>query len=133
MNKSNSPDPALKGKKGGNCNRTDCQKPHALFYNPYTYAWYCEECAKVLNKVFASQGSIMLKRCHIPLDYIEELWDQLQNIPVDENAEYIEEPFLMFLDGTDKEYIWHKFDKWLTYHDKNMTEYLLHGQYRKAS
>jgi len=41
----------LKGKKHGNCNRTDCQKENsAVWYNHGTSKWYCEECAKWLNE-----------------------------------------------------------------------------------
>jgi len=35
---------ALKGKHGGNCNRTDCQRPGAFFRNCGSYAYYCLEC-----------------------------------------------------------------------------------------
>lgn len=42
-------DPALKGKEGGNCNRTTCQQPHALYFNVGTNAYYCYECAKDIN------------------------------------------------------------------------------------
>lgn len=55
----------LKGVKGGNCNRTACQMPHADWYNPYTYAYYCRCCAKELNRVWEGQP-VMTKRCHIP-------------------------------------------------------------------
>jgi hypothetical protein len=61
----NKPDPALKGKQGGNCNRTACQAPGATYYNPYTYAYYCPACARMLNDVWQYQPS-MTKRCHIP-------------------------------------------------------------------
>lgn len=46
---SHEPDPKLKGKKDCNCNRTDCQKPKAEWYNHSTRKWYCEECANWLN------------------------------------------------------------------------------------
>ena len=39
----------LKGKKNGNCNRTDCQKPGATWYNHSTRMWYCGDCALWLN------------------------------------------------------------------------------------
>jgi len=41
----NTPDPKLKGISGGNCNRTACQKPNAIWYNEGTYAYYCRNCA----------------------------------------------------------------------------------------
>lgn len=44
------PDPALKGKKGGNCNRTCCQQPGATWYNHSTQAHYCHACAMLLNR-----------------------------------------------------------------------------------
>jgi hypothetical protein len=43
------PDPALKGKKNGNCNRTSCQKPGATWFNHSTRAFYCQPCAFLLN------------------------------------------------------------------------------------
>ncbi len=37
----NKPD---KGKEGGSCNRSSCQKGPALYYNHGSYSWYCHEC-----------------------------------------------------------------------------------------
>ncbi|AAQ64176.1 hypothetical protein KVP40.0105 [Vibrio phage KVP40] len=34
-----------KGKKGGDCNVTQCQKPGASSYNTAMRAYYCESCA----------------------------------------------------------------------------------------
>ena len=34
-----------KGKKGGDCNVTQCQKPGASSYNPAMRAYYCRSCA----------------------------------------------------------------------------------------
>jgi len=39
----------LKGKKGGDCNRTQCQKPGASSWNRGSRSWYCESCADLLN------------------------------------------------------------------------------------
>lgn len=41
----------LKGKKGGHCNLTACQKPGAYYYNHGSMAYYCESCAHMLNRV----------------------------------------------------------------------------------
>ena len=41
--------PALKGKKNGNCNRTACQAPGAVFYNKGTRAYYCRRCAEMIQ------------------------------------------------------------------------------------
>ncbi len=35
-----------KGKKGGDCNVTQCQKPDASSYNTAMRAYYCESCAQ---------------------------------------------------------------------------------------
>lgn len=35
-----------KGKKGGDCNVTQCQKPGASSYNTAMRAYYCEDCAQ---------------------------------------------------------------------------------------
>lgn len=43
-------DPALKGKKGGNCNRQACQQPYAIFYNHGTSCFYCASCTLMLNR-----------------------------------------------------------------------------------
>jgi hypothetical protein len=43
-------DPKLKGKLRGNCNRTSCQKPNAVFYNSSTQAHYCHSCARLINE-----------------------------------------------------------------------------------
>ena len=45
------PDPALKGVKGKNCNRTACQKPNAIWYHHDTHKYYCTSCARELNRV----------------------------------------------------------------------------------
>jgi hypothetical protein len=44
------PDPALKGKKDGNCNRQACQQPGATYFNVGTDAYYCESCARRINR-----------------------------------------------------------------------------------
>jgi hypothetical protein len=40
----------LKGKKGGDCNRTQCQAPGASSWNTGSLSWYCHECAVMLNE-----------------------------------------------------------------------------------
>ena len=40
-----------KGAKNGNCNRTACQKPGAVYYNHSTQKYYCPVCAHMLNEV----------------------------------------------------------------------------------
>lgn len=42
-----------KGEKGGNCNRTACQKPISedrQYYNTSTHAWYCTRCALMIQR-----------------------------------------------------------------------------------
>lgn len=41
---------ALKGKLHGNCNRTDCQRPGAEYYNHSTKKYYCAACASTINR-----------------------------------------------------------------------------------
>lgn len=41
---------------------------------------------------------------------LEALWEQLADVPVDPDTEKLEEPYLHFPVGTDKEDIWHWFD-----------------------
>lgn len=44
------PDPALKGVRDGNCNRTACQAPGATGWHTGTQAWYCPECTREINR-----------------------------------------------------------------------------------
>lgn len=54
---------------------------------------------------------------------LEELWVQLGDVPMDPDTEKIEEDFLHFPHGTDREDIWHWFDE---RHSKGVA-YLLYG------
>jgi hypothetical protein len=38
-----------KGRKGGDCNRAQCQKTGASSWNNGSLSWYCAACAKMLN------------------------------------------------------------------------------------
>ena len=42
---------------------------------------------------------------------LEKLWKQFEDLPIDPDTEKIEEPFLSFPAGTDREDIWHWFDE----------------------
>lgn len=42
-------DKADKGKFGGSCNRSHCQKPGADWYNFGSLSYYCSECAHELS------------------------------------------------------------------------------------
>lgn len=52
-------DPALKGVKGGNCNRQACQRPNAHWYNSGTNKYYCEDCALLINWHPAPDGTYL--------------------------------------------------------------------------
>lgn len=54
---------------------------------------------------------------------LDELWKQLEDLPMDPDTEKTEEPFLSFPAGTDREEIWHWFDE---RHSKGIS-YLLYG------
>jgi len=54
---------------------------------------------------------------------LEKLWKQFEDLPMDPDTEKIEEPFLSFPAGTDREDIWHWFDE---RHSKGIS-YLLYG------
>ena len=45
--------PIHKGDEGtvwnGECNRTVCKAPHAVYYNTGTYGYYCTPCARAIN------------------------------------------------------------------------------------
>lgn len=42
---------------------------------------------------------------------LEELWAELTDVPMDPDTERLEEPFMDFPAGTDRETIWHWFDE----------------------
>jgi len=54
---------------------------------------------------------------------LEKMWDELADVPIDPDSEKTEEPFMHFPAGTDKEDIWHWFDR---RHSKGVA-YLLYG------
>ena len=57
-------------------------------------------------------------------DYeLEQLWAQFGDIPMDDGTERLEEPFLHFPAGTEREDVWHWFD---SRHSKGIA-YLLYG------
>lgn len=39
-----------KGKRGGDCNRTQCQRSNAWWYNKTMQAYYCGDCAGAINE-----------------------------------------------------------------------------------
>ena len=42
---------------------------------------------------------------------LEELWAQLEDIPMDPDTECLEEPFMLWEAGVDRETVWHWFDE----------------------
>lgn len=50
VSQTTTPDPKLKGVKGGNCNRTACQAPGAFAWSMNNHAYYCDDCARMLNR-----------------------------------------------------------------------------------
>lgn len=52
---------------------------------------------------------------------VEELWDNLADVPIDPETEELDEPYYICPKGTDKEDIWHWFDE---HHSKGVA-YLL--------
>jgi len=57
------PDPSLKGKRGGNCNREACQRPGATWFNKTMNAYYCPSCAERINEVPQPDGKPLCVRC----------------------------------------------------------------------
>ncbi len=60
---------------------------------------------------------------------LEELWEGFADVPMDPETEEMEEPFLHFPAGTNREEIWHWFDE---RHSKGVV-YLLYGTEPKYS
>ena len=57
---SDKPDPALKGVKHGNCNRTACQQPGAEYFSVWVHgAYYCRACAKLINDANRNEARSM--------------------------------------------------------------------------
>lgn len=52
--------PSDKGLRGGTCNRRACDRPGATFYNRYTCAFYCPDCAEKINRAFPKTERIGL-------------------------------------------------------------------------
>ena len=48
-----------KGTKGGRCNREDCQKQKATYYNHSTRFWYCKTCAMKINSLNKAEAVSM--------------------------------------------------------------------------
>lgn len=66
---------ADKGKKAGSCNRRACQKPGAVFYNRGSYAYYCGECARLINDAYMGDlGDEPL--CSVDNEALELLMDK---------------------------------------------------------
>lgn len=57
---SDKPNPALKGVRNGNCNRTACQKPGAVYFSVWVHgAYYCQACARLINDANRSEARSM--------------------------------------------------------------------------
>lgn len=52
---------------------------------------------------------------------VEELWDNLADVPIDPETEELDEPYYIWPKGTDKEDIWH----WVDEHHSKGVAYLL--------
>ncbi len=57
----------MKGKFGGDCNVTQCQKSGACSYNHAMRAYYCEKCATEINKASFEQHGVGL--CDVMEDH----------------------------------------------------------------
>lgn len=63
----NKPD---KGQEGGSCNVTHCQRSHTAFcYNRVMDAWYCDRCAKEINRSSVATG--LGEIVNIPENYLD--------------------------------------------------------------
>lgn len=68
-----------KGRKGGSCNRTACQRPGAYWYNRGSMSWYCTNCAHMLNHAnrhdeFCAQEPL----CKLDEEAKEEFYKKLE-------------------------------------------------------
>lgn len=85
---------ATKGMYGGLCNRSCCLSREAYWYNRGSYAYYCENCARLINAEFRHRddvenyGSLLVKP---PADLILE---------VHHGRDWV----LMYSDGSEKRF-----------------------------
>lgn len=49
---------ATKGKFGGLCNRSCCLRRESYWYNRGSYAYYCEDCARLINAEFRHRDDV---------------------------------------------------------------------------
>ena len=85
--------PNPKGLRGGNCNRTACQKPNAIYYNHSTRKYYCPACAMMLNEYSAKEAKEMFGHdlCTIDgMDAVARFGDALSEIDKDDRAAIME-------------------------------------------
>lgn len=73
-------DPALKGVKGGNCNRQACQKSGADWYNKGTYKYYCQDCATLINFAKLPDGSYLCSK-ESGKYWVSANWEAIQCLP----------------------------------------------------
>ena len=66
-----------KGKYGGDCNVTQCQKEGACSYNTAMRAYYCKDCANKINE--ASQRFEGVELCQVLEDHSHLLDGELNN------------------------------------------------------
>lgn len=85
------------------CTECGCSEITAMYYGDYNtphdysldeYSVFCTSCESLCRQVAT----------------LPELWSMLGDIPVDEDGN-IEEPFMTWEVGTDREEIWHWFDE----------------------
>lgn len=48
-----------KGQRGGDCNRTACQRPASWWYNRTMQAYYCDHCADLINESCLHRDHVM--------------------------------------------------------------------------
>lgn len=80
---------------------------------------------EMLARFYSSLGyDIEIKKRRLPDAYIEMLWEQLTDVPLNPETECIEQPFWKFPVGTTRDTIWHWFDE---QHSKGVA-YLLYDR-----
>ena len=53
------PEQLCKGHKSGQCNRSICNNDNANYYNHATRKYYCEKCARTINKSNYNEAMLM--------------------------------------------------------------------------
>lgn len=99
----------------------ECYDAYLNYHNSFMHCEHCSHCQTSLNgescdltskKIQDVTTNSCMKWTKVNEDaYLEELWKELEDIPMNPETEELEENFHIWSIGTSKEDIWHWFDE----------------------